>query len=64
MEGIEPSILVLAKFSYFADMKKSEMLFGNRIEYALGYLNRKCALQSQLRLNQLFSLNLLLNCSN
>ena len=31
LEGIEPSIFVLAKLSYFTDLKKSEILLGNQI---------------------------------
>ena len=38
MEGIQPSIFVLTKLSYFADLNKLEYLFGNRIEYALEHL--------------------------
>ena len=38
MEGIDPSIFILAKLSYFADLNKLEILFGIRIEYALEYL--------------------------
>ena len=32
---LSPSNCVLAKLSYFSDLKNSEMLFGNRIGYAL-----------------------------
>ena len=38
MRKIDPSIFVLAKLSYFEDMKNSEMLFGTQIEYALEHM--------------------------
>ena len=38
MEGIDPSIFVLAKLSYFADLNNLEILSGNRKDYALEHL--------------------------
>ena len=38
MEGIELSIFILAKLSYFADLNNLEFLLGNRTEYTLEHL--------------------------